>query len=162
MSYTHYYGFKNAIPCIISKAVMDIHEIIKKYEGLLQQEYNRAVPPVCKPNLIYLNGKGELGHESLNITPGRYYKSCKTDRKPYDLPVCEILLVLKHYYREEFHLSSDGFWVNEEDADNGTCDGNWNEALQNIEEKFGYKYVLTPEMSKSNGVAYYNSILKAL
>jgi hypothetical protein len=39
---------------------------------------------------------------------GLWFDFCKTARKPYDLPVCACLIVLQHYFGDQFRVSSDG------------------------------------------------------
>ena len=129
---------------------------------MLQLDYNEKLPPICEPSLICFNGKEENGHGALYITPDITQASCKTDRKPYDLPVCEALLVLKHHYKEGFELSSDGLWVGKEDLTNKTTDGNWKEALQRVEKRFGYRFDLLPKIFGNGNRTYYCFILKAL
>ncbi|NJD04313.1 MAG: hypothetical protein FIA99_17350 [Ruminiclostridium sp.] len=162
MGYTHYYGFRILAPTFKKEAVADIEAILAEYADLLQLDANEKLPPICEPGLICFNGKGENAHESLYITPDITGATCKTNRRPYDLPVCEVLLILKHYYKAGFDLSSDGLWVGKNDLVSKTLDGNWNEALQKIEQRFGYQYDLLPKITGSNGHNYYCFILKAL
>ena len=44
---------------------------------------------------------------------GRYFNFCKTAFRPYDLAVTAALIVFKHYFGDDFQVSSDGedeFW----------------------------------------------------
>ena len=162
MGYSHYYGFRIIATTFKKEAVADIEAILAEYEDLLQLDSNEKLPPICEPGLICFNGKGENSHEALYITPDINQASCKTNRKPYDLPVCEVLLVLKHHYKAGFDLSSDGLWVGKDDLVSKTLAGNWNEALQKIEQRFGYRYDLLPKISVSGAHTYYCFILNAL
>ena len=162
MSYSHYYGFRILATTFKKEAVTDIEAILAGYANLLQLDSNEKVPPICEPGLICFNGKGESAHESLYITPDINRASCKTNQKPYDLPVCEVLLILKHHYKDGFDVSSDGLWVGKEDLVSKTLDGNWNEALRKVEQRFGYRYDLLPKISASGIHTYYCFILSAI
>lgn len=71
--------------------------------------------PVVTDDEIALNGvegKIDLAHESLWITrakntvPDADY--CRTARKPYDIVVCGVLLVLQHHAPGVWDISTDG------------------------------------------------------
>lgn len=80
--------------------------------------------------MIRFNGMGENGHETfLFKLDSEKFNFCKTARKPYDLPVCKILLVLKHYM-PNLELSSDGF------SEGGYEECNWPEAVKWYENEF--------------------------
>ena len=70
---------------------------------------------------IALNGREPDVYEAFYIdrvfslnagdTPdelGRYFDFCKTERRPYDLAVQCCLIVLKHYFGDQFKVTSDG------------------------------------------------------
>lgn len=59
-----------------------------------------------------VNGKVDLSHESLWLTKARNKEVdadyCKTARKPYDLVVCAVLIVLQHHAPDVWSISTDG------------------------------------------------------
>lgn len=113
MGFTHYYsqkkwtkkdkdGFKRAIPYI--------EHIVKEHQDILCWESNQPdLPPLVHEAQIRFNGVGEEGHETFvvfNIQED-HSNFCKTERKPYDLPVCKVLAVLNHFC-PNFEITSDG------------------------------------------------------
>ena len=58
--------------------------------------------------VIRFNGVGELSHETFLIERmSREFEFCKTNRKPYDLAVCGVL-ILTSLYADGGEISSDG------------------------------------------------------
>lgn len=127
MGYTHYFELKAELT---EDALNDIKAVLKTYNRILRVYREDA-------GGINLNGIGSDAYETFAVLPHRE-EFCKTAKKPYDLPVCEILLILKHHYKESFNLDSDGFWVSREQYEKKELDGHWNEALQNVKKRFGY------------------------
>ena len=155
MGYTHYFKIDSGEEKFKREVIADIKKVVGKYLNLLQYENDTKDSPLVNEEIIHFNGIDENGHETFYLTPN-CNEFCKTARKPYDLPTCEILLILKHHYGNKFDLSSDGFWVSEEDFKKKNLDENWNEAIKNVRNEFGYIYKLIPEISKSNGYTYYS------
>ena len=155
MGYTHYFKLDSGKEKFKKEAIIDIKKIVKDYLNLLQYESDTKDIPLVNDTIIHFNGIGENGHETFCLEPD-CNKFCKTARKPYDLPTCEILLVLKHHYGNKFDLSSDGFYVFKEDFKKKKLDENWNEAIKNILAKFGYTFKLIPEISESGDNTYYS------
>lgn len=151
MGYTHYFELKADLT---DEVLRDVERVIEKYPDLVL-ECDCDEPPLVSKELIRFNGRGENGHETFFLTP-HYYAFCKTNKKPYDLAVCEVLLILKHYYRDDFELSSDGFWVNREKFEKEILDGYWNTALDNIRNEFGYTFQLKGNIEESSGHTYYS------
>lgn len=160
MGYTHYYntehwndrdvlGWEDAIPVI--------QKILQKYKDRIQFESDDTRRAVVDKHLIRFNGIGENGHETFYIenkaeqndfgtNPG--FGFCKTARKPYDIAVCEVLLVLKAYC-PHLHLNSDGFVGYLEDQKKKlTLDGVWDKAIENVKE---YGIVCHPEIVGTHG-----------
>lgn len=153
MGYTHYWVLD---AYLTDEAIRDIQEIVKCHKDILQLEFNDSNYPIVNRDLIQLNGIGNDGYETFLLEPfNRGF--CKTARKPYDIVVCEVLLVLKHHYGNNiFELDSDGFGVGREDFYNDICDGCWNEAIQEVKSLFGYTFQFTHETSDSGGRTYYS------
>ena len=58
--------------------------------------------------VIRFNGVGELSHETFLLERmSREFEFCKTNRKPYDLAVCSVLILVS-LYAEGGEISSDG------------------------------------------------------
>jgi len=145
MGYTHYWEIKKGTPKLSKACLDDIKKVCERYGKLIQFEEDEKKPIVLKPGEIRFNGIGENGHETFLIEcppkPASYqafkdgflFNFCKTARKPYDIVVCEILLILKAHLQENIKLSSDGF-------SNYECsfDGEWNKAIEEV-KGMGYK-----------------------
>lgn len=135
MGYTHYFEFEKSVDTFYEEVLEKIRKITNKYQDILQLEFDDESPELIKPNLIQFNGVGEDGHETFYLEPSTGFNFCKTARKPYDLPVCEVLLVLKDCYGERLMLNSDGFFLRD-----GNLDGEWELALRNVEKMFGITF----------------------
>lgn len=145
MGYTHYWNTKNcrdkASKDGLYKALPIVADIVKRYRNILQYETDDSNPPVVDQDVIRFNGIDEDGHETFlfNILSSES-DFCKTARKPYDLPVCEILLVLKAYI-PNLKIDSDGFSeYMDRQKDSISFDGKWNEAIENVRQLYGIKY----------------------
>lgn len=145
MGYTHYWKVKGELPL---NAINDIKKIIPEYRDIIQFEEDDNSEPLISKELIHFNGIGEDGHETFCIQPNDE-DFCKTNEKPYDMPVCISLLILKHHLKEDMGLSSDGFWVTKEDFIKRKLDGYWNKAIEYVKQKFGYEFELIPRIHKN-------------
>lgn len=154
MGYTHYWKVQDET--IKEEVLRDVEEIFVDYQDIIQAEFNDGAEPVARKDAIVFNGRGDDGHETFYLAPDGQSGFCKTNGKPYDLAVCETLLVLKHHYGNEFELGSDGFYVSKEDLENGTLDGNWNEAINNVMERYGYEFEFVPKTERSGGFEYHS------
>lgn len=142
MGYTHYWntetwtaldseGFKTVLPIV--------RDIVTRYRDLLCWECDQPErTPEVSERFIRFNGKGDDGHETFIFKPNDH-GFCKTARKPYDLAVCEALLVLNAYI-PNMQLSSDGFACNlPKKGDAPVPDGTWAEAAENV-TRYGLHY----------------------
>ncbi len=154
MGYTHYFN-AGGVGEFSEDALSDVRSIVHDYCHIISMECDSQEDPIVDKCEIRFNGIGELGHETFCVEP-RQRDFCKTAEKPYDLPVCEVLLVLLHHYGKQFELSSDGFWVSKEGFKKKGLSSYWNDALKNVKEKFGYEFELMPKISNENGCAYYS------
>ena len=149
MGYTHYFNFEKSTNQFPKNVLSDLEFIGNKYKDII-------VIDILSDECISLNGIEPNDYETFYLEPcTTEFNFCKTAREPYDLPVCEMLLVLKHYYRNNFKLESDGFSVSKENFKKKILDGNWGQAIKNIKEQFGYAFNFLPEISNSNGYQYY-------
>lgn len=89
-----------------------IDEILEEHKDVLGVETNTE-------RELILNGIDENSHETFAIEFGKKveFEFCKTARKPYDIPVCKLLLVLGQ--SKGFEFSSDGD-INETDPEGDT------------------------------------------
>lgn len=120
MGYTHYWTpSKNIIPTAAIALITSILEHGQR-AGIIEVNGDQALRISDKE--IWFNGIEDDSHETFSYKVGGEWNFCKTARKPYDVYVCATLLVLDYYIGIEF--SSDG----------GTYDGEWNEALNFLQD----------------------------
>lgn len=120
--------------------------------SIIQYECEEDREPQVDYRGIHLNGDAEDGHETFAFKLREVSREfCKTARKPYDLPVCEMLLVLKAYL-PNFVLSSDGFSGYAEEP---KIDGFWKQAIENVKE-YGIHYTIKVESQGPGREKYVN------
>lgn len=145
MGYTHYWNSKKCNTEQdregMKKALPIIKDIVKRYNKILRLEHDTPRKRAkVNENCIRFNGIGEDGHETFLFKIGNEFDFCKTVRKSYDLPVCEVLLVLKAHM-PNMEISSDGFWGRlEEQKKEVKLDESWNQAINNVRELYGIHY----------------------
>ena len=106
-------------------------------------------------NEIRFNGReeGDRGHETFSIQRmsderlkvyakrlerDYIFDSCKTARKPYDIVVCCLLVILKYHLGNMIEVSSDGAdWTNDEGV-YYEIDGAWSDAIKLCAENLSY------------------------
>lgn len=122
MGYTHYWRMDKALKiaplqkALIQEVLDDNKSILKGWDGVGAVEFNAKQ--------LAFNGDATKGedHESFVVDFGKKKDDfCKTARKPYDLAVCKILLVLS--LSEGFNFHSDGA------CDGKLEDGEWPKAV---------------------------------
>ncbi|KAH7025145.1 uncharacterized protein B0I36DRAFT_332587 [Microdochium trichocladiopsis] len=109
MGYSHYWNIMGAAfwQDILPKLVEDSRKIIDASGVHVQYESDDESPPILDAiQGIQFNGRGDDGHETFDICGG----DCKTDRKPYDLVVCAILLRAHQLAPSAISIRSDGNW----------------------------------------------------
>ncbi len=78
---------------------------MKKYDDIVCYDIgDENVEPEVTEHRIWFNGKG-APYETFFFDIGTRFSFCKTDKMPYVLPVCEVLLVLKAFM-QDLKLSS--------------------------------------------------------
>lgn len=141
MGYTHYWSHdENLGRKALFAAMQDARKIVEaaQAKGIALAGPNGDGEPMVSEG-IALNGVAEESHESfifpnnpndpfINKVNGSLWAFCKTARKPYDLVVCAILLVLKHHMGKQIRISSDGDRREDE----------WLPAEQMVKEVLGY------------------------
>jgi hypothetical protein len=128
VGYTSYWKMTEPVKLAPLQKKM-IQEVLKENKALLFGADGTG-KPVFNDKEILLNGnaKTDEDHETFGVEFGikKDFDFCKTARKPYDLAVCKILLVLT--LSKGFNISSDG--TNQNDADETYLgDESWPEAL---------------------------------
>lgn len=125
MGYTHYWTIKGKIQHGDKETMLtNMKKVVKKYNKILQLTYEDSHKPIVDDHSVQFNGIGDDSHEDFVLEfPDRDF--CKTARKPYDIAVCECLLIAKAHYDKHMELSSDGFWGDE-------LDESWPEAMKNV------------------------------
>lgn len=145
MGYTHYWELSKDSKALSKQCLEDVKKVIEQHKKIIQFEDDNNKEPIVTNTAIRFNGIGENGHETFYFeTPpkedeyrkfreGVLFSFCKTAKKPYDIVVCKLLLILKADLQKNMKLSSDGF-------SNYTCsfDGVWSEAIEKVKE-MGYK-----------------------
>ncbi len=119
-----------------------IQKILERHKDIVCYEHDQPDrPPIADIQEIRFNGKGEDGHETFCFTSQTpKFAFCKTARKPYDIVVCECLLVLKACM-PNLIMSSDGFSDNlPSDGEEPTLDGMWMLAIENVRNHFNIDY----------------------
>lgn len=106
-------------------------------------------------NEIRFNGReeGDRGHETFSLQRmsdkrleeyaerldrNYIFDFCKTARKPYDIVVCCLLVILKYHLGNMIEVSSDGAdWTNDEGV-YYEIDGAWSDAIKLCAENLSY------------------------
>lgn len=137
MGYTHYWDHfvQPDDMANMKKAIPIIQDILSRYKEVIQFENDDDSPPICNEGYIRFNGIEEDGNETFLFKFGEC-AFCKTDRKDYDIVVCECLIVLSHFI-EQFTVTSDGMYGD-------LPEGDWKNALDNIEEHYKIKAKTVP------------------
>lgn len=126
MGYTHYYYQKKSIPQKkwekIAVDCMKVFEFCEDNGIKIVYEYDNDVQSEVSDTKIRFNGFGNEGHETFSIWKDKpeesvntlgtdeYFSFCKTARKPYDLAVGLVLLVVKKHSPNSIRVASDGDW----------------------------------------------------
>ena len=162
MGYTHYVSVKtddnvteDKIVAGYAAALPTLQDIAHRYKDILCFEYDDVnTPAEVTLDRIRFNGKGEDGHETFFFEPiPTEFSCCKTARKAYDLPVCEVLLALATHV-PGMELGSDGFYMDFEYDESGGViaglDENWRQALEEVEKRYGIRFSSKVERSPAN------------
>lgn len=123
MGYTHYW-YRSSLDAKQFAAASAACKKVCEASGVkIASEFDSPEkPPIFTSNLIRFNGVGEDGYETFQVSAsigpetnqlcrhlkGFSFAFCKTAHKPYDLCVAACLVVLKHYFGQNFEVKSDG------------------------------------------------------
>lgn len=102
--------------------------VLKSLPASIQIEHDGGDPlfPMIEHEIRF-NGVGELSHETfLLMIENPSFEFCKTARKPYDLPVC-CMLILASLFADSGEISSDGIGES-------YCDQEWRDAWKHLSE----------------------------
>lgn len=123
MGYTHYwYQAPELDQDTFRTAAGDCRSVCEKLDiPLADADGDSWSNPVFGEDTIALNGRGDDSYEGFVVDQlfegtrfkdpdeqGRYFDFCKTEYRPYDLAVQCCLIVLAHYFGEQFKVTSDG------------------------------------------------------
>ena len=146
MGYTHYWEFQNKKSSRITvakrKEILPIvQKIVSRYQAILTGDCNgetrQPVVVTLETNDICFNGIEENAYEGFYFPFKGGLKTrdfCKTERKPYDDPVMEILIVLKHFI-PALRVSSDGFGM--PDRPYSDPESAWIKAARRVRDLYG-------------------------
>lgn len=127
MDYCHEYYFKEDIKEFDNKLIEKVGRVLDSFykKNLISLSFISKEKPIVNSNEIRFNGRGGNGCENFVITPQTLeYSFTKTNLRKYDIVVCIVLLLLKIHYSDEFHFSSDGFFIEVQD--------NWFKAVKYV------------------------------
>ena len=152
MGYTHYYHTYDKKRIRVTKAdrerVMPIlRDIASRFEEILTGDCmgETKIPVILSNRQVCLNGIGENRCETfwfpLNSLPHEF-TYCKTRRLPYDTPVSEMLIVLKHHFHDTLFVDSDGFSCVDVKPENQYLDDEWIVAASNVKKHYGIETAL--------------------
>jgi hypothetical protein len=143
MGYTHYFTWQTAgelPPDKWDSITSDFQALLGRLpESVQLVSWNgkEGTSPEVSAERISFNGVGERGHESMVLgrrCPERMFQFCKTARKPYDLAVVALLILIYQHAPEFFRLESDG----------GAEE--WKPALNWVNSVLGVQYAIPPNI----------------
>lgn len=112
MGYTHYFEQEGPSPTDEQWEVIcsEVRELFAKHAAIICVEFNRPEdPPELSSRRIAFNGKGTAGHETFILRrQQKGFDFCKTERKPYDEVVIEVLKIVRRHCPRWLRLASDG------------------------------------------------------
>ncbi len=119
MGFTHYFELKENNKMLgLKKLQKEVQKILDEHKDIIQYEYDENKPAICEVKdgtiLIKFNGINDDGHETFYFDSSEVgFNFCKTARKPYDIVVCKVLLLLHAFYGRSIDITSDGFKNNQ-------------------------------------------------
>lgn len=143
MGYTHYNRNLSFTDVSWEKLRKDVRKLLKNLpEGLkVQREYDNDSRPLIGKDAIVFNGVGEDGHETFWLDKNETaFSFCNTARKPYDLAVCCVLMLISAHATSG-KISSDGInaaWSHERTGNSypGNVDQEWKDAWKHFHSIF--------------------------
>ncbi len=147
MGYTHYFHTYDKKRVRTTKASRDkvlpfLRDIVSRYEDILTGDGSgeTKILVILNHEEILLNEIGDDSHETfwfpLRSLP-HDFTFCKTARKPYDAPVSEMLILLKHFFAEQLYVDSDGLVGADYPPEDRYVNDEWIEAAGQVKMRYG-------------------------
>lgn len=130
MGYTHYWELPKKLTEEdregMELAVPIVRKILERHANLVCFEANQPDDdPEVSKDRIRFNGKGDDGHETFLFNFRESTSDfCKTNRRPYDIVICEVLLVLNALI-PNLSIRSDGW-------EEGFIEMEWRKAMGEV------------------------------
>lgn len=131
MRYCHEYYFKKDVKEFDNKLIEKVGRVLDSFykKNLISLSFTSKEKPIVNKREIRFNGRGGNGCENFVLTPSTLeYSFTKTNLRKYDIVVCIVLLLIKIHYKDDFHFSSDGFFMEVQD--------NWFKAVKYVNKVF--------------------------
>jgi hypothetical protein len=134
MGYTHYWKMDKDLEVTLDQKIL-MGYVLEDHKDLIDQTDGPDFQ--TEDHLVFLNGIGEDAHETFAVSRRTTeFEFTKTARKPYDIVVTKMLLILS--LSDGFTFSSDGIWEDKEDESDHPQykrDEEWNEAIEWMNER---------------------------
>lgn len=110
MGYAHCWEQKVAAdPAQWAAITSDFQRLLAHSPVPIVQDSDDSTPPIVDEHEVFFNGAGADGYETMALyRAGSGFYSCKTARKPYDLLVTALLILVRHHAPGVCSISSDG------------------------------------------------------
>jgi hypothetical protein len=141
MGYTHYYGLEApATNEEVDSALPLIEDTAEQHKKLIKV----AFPDERVRGELFYRERSRSPYEDfyINLYDAEVRRRfCKTARRPYDLAVCEMLLILAAKI-SVFKIASDGFCDDYRRCPSGSLglEENWPVAIQQVKNRYGIDY----------------------
>lgn len=154
MGYTHYFEQKKIVndqqwEAFEKDAKISLDYIHNKLNIVLMSNDDNGI--IINNERVNLNGDDtcDLDYETFYIEKDYPdFNFCKTERRPYDIAVCSLLLLANHHMPDHYAIGSDG---NFED---------WKDAMELNANLFQYAYCLPRKIDYSSKVDDFEELLK--
>ena len=125
MGYTHYFQQIEELPKDKwNSFIKEVKTTLDEGKAILRFEFNSNKPPRIDEEVVRFNGIGDDGHETFYLSrvviprdnydtlsdDQKYFRFCKTARKPYDKYVVKVLILMEKYFGDDVEIDSDGDW----------------------------------------------------
>jgi len=129
MGYTHYMKMDKDLELSDDQKIL-LNYVMEDHKDLIDQTDGPDFQ--TEDHMIFLNGIGDEAHETFAVPrKAAEFEFCKTARKPYDIVVCKMLLILSQ--SPGFTFSSDGIYKT--DTGKLTYDEEWQEPVKWITDR---------------------------
>lgn len=104
----HYYQIKRKMNEFPEEILQDVREVLQRYESVIQQGNPKGSAPLISPEVIGFRSLHDIDLEPFIIQSNDEQGCYKTNGEDYDVVICCVLLVLRHYLGTDFQLRSEG------------------------------------------------------